>query len=70
VKKLENIVEAMEGSELPLEALLARFEEGIRLVNICQKKLAEAEVKIQHLEKNSAGELVLKPWASGDVAEE
>jgi exodeoxyribonuclease VII small subunit len=63
LKKLESIVEAMEGSDLPLETLLARFEEGIRLGKICQTKLEEAELKIQQLEKNAAGELVLKSWA-------
>jgi exodeoxyribonuclease VII small subunit len=62
LKKLESIVETMESGELPLEALLARFEEGIRLVKICQEKLAEAELKIQQLEKNAAGELKLKPF--------
>ena len=61
LKKLEGIVEAMESGDLPLEALLARFEEGTRLVKICQDKLAEAELKIRQLEKNSAGEMKLKP---------
>jgi exodeoxyribonuclease VII small subunit len=53
----------METGELPLETLLARFEEGTRLVRICQAKLEEAELKIQQLEKNATGETVLKPWA-------
>ncbi len=61
VKKLETIVDAMEAGDLPLETLLARFEEGTRLVKICQAKLEEAEVKIQKLETNAAGEPVLKP---------
>jgi len=61
LKKLEGIVEVMESDELPLEALMARYEEGTRLVKICQEKLAEAELKIQQLEKNAAGELKLKP---------
>ena len=62
LKKLEGIVEAMEADDLPLETLLARYEEGARLVKICQEKLAEAEIKIQQLEKNAAGELKLKPF--------
>ena len=70
LKKLEVIVEAMEGDELPLETLLARFEEGTRLVQICQAKLAEAEVKIQQLEKNAAGEMELKPLAVMDSSSE
>lgn len=65
LKKLETVVEAMESNDLPLESLLERFEEGIRLVQACQTKLEEAELKIQQLEKNSAGELAVKPWPPG-----
>ena len=61
LKKLESLVEAMESGDLPLEALLARYEEGTRLVKICQEKLAEAELKIRQLEKDAAGEMKLKP---------
>jgi exodeoxyribonuclease VII small subunit len=63
LQKLESIVEAMEADDLPLETLLARFEEGTRLAHLCQAKLAEAELKIQQLEKDAAGEPVLKPAA-------
>ena len=62
LKKLEGIVEAMESDELPLETLIARYEEGTRLAKVCQEKLAEAELKIQQLEKNAAGEMKLKPF--------
>lgn len=62
LQKLETIVEAMESDDLPLETLLARFEEGTKLAKICQTKLAEAELKIQQLEKNNAGDLTLKPF--------
>ena len=62
LKKLEDIVEAMESDDLPLETLLARYEEGSKLVKVCQEKLAEAELKIQQLEKNTAGEMKLKPF--------
>ena len=68
LKKLEGVVEAMESGDLPLETLLARYEEGARLVKICQEKLAEAELKIQQLEKNAAGEMKLKPL-SPDLSE-
>jgi len=61
LKRLETVVEAMESEDLPLETLLARYEEGTRLAKACQAKLADAELKIQKLEKNSAGEPVLKP---------
>ena len=61
LKKLETIVDAMESGDLPLESLLAKYEEGMRLAKVCQEKLAEAELKIQQLEKTAAGEMKLKP---------
>ena len=67
LQKLEGVVEAMEADDLPLETLLAKYEEGAKLVKICQEKLAEAEVKIQQLEKNAAGEMKLQPL---DLSEE
>ena len=66
LEKLEAIVEQMESGELTLETLLTRFEEGTRLAKVCQTKLAEAELKVQQLEKNSAGEFALKPVAVED----
>ena len=68
LQKLETIVEAMESGDLPLETMLARFEEGTRLARICQSKLADAELKIQKLERNAAGEMVLTPL-SPDLSE-
>ncbi|HEV2391756.1 MAG TPA: exodeoxyribonuclease VII small subunit [Verrucomicrobiae bacterium] len=62
LKKLEAIVEDMETNELPLDTLLARYQEGTLLAKICQNKLAEAEVKIQVLEKKEPGPPQLKPF--------
>lgn len=69
LQKLESVVEAMESGDLPLETLLAKYEEGVRLAKTCQDKLAEAELKIQQLEKSAGGELKLKPLAA-DLSEE
>jgi exodeoxyribonuclease VII small subunit len=63
LQKLESIVEGMESGDLPLESLLAKYEEGVKLAKVCQDKLGEAELKIQQLEKTAAGELRLKPLA-------
>jgi len=61
LQQLEAVVEAMEADDLPLETLLAKYEAGAKLVKICQEKLAEAELKIQQLEKTAAGEMKLRP---------
>ena len=55
---------------MPLEALLAKYEEGTRLAKICQEKLADAELKIQQLEKTAAGEMKLKPLALSEESGE
>ena len=69
LQKLEAIVEAKESEDLPLEILIKRYEEGVKLAQNCQAKLAEAELKISQLEKSAAGELKLKPLAA-DLTEE
>lgn len=69
LSKLEGIVETMESDDLPLEQLLARYEEGVKLAKVCQEKLADAELKIQQLEKSAGGELKLKPLALDPVGE-
>ena len=66
LKQLESIVEAMESQDLPLETLLGKYEAGTRLARICQEKLAEAELKIQQLERNAAGEMKLKSISSDE----
>lgn len=49
LQKLEDIVSKMEGGELPLDAALAQFEQGIKLARQCQKTLEVAEQKVQIL---------------------
>lgn len=53
LKKLEDISTKLESSELPLEEALKTFAEGVELVRTCQKKIAEAELKVKEvLEKD------------------
>ena len=70
LKKLEGIVEAMESDDLPLETLLARYEEGSKLVKVCRDKLSDAELKIQQLEKNADKEMKLKPFEAEETERE
>jgi exodeoxyribonuclease VII small subunit len=58
--RLEAIVEQMESGKLPLEDLIVRYEEGMRLVKTCQERLANAERKIEIISRENAGKTVLK----------
>ncbi len=61
MEKLQKITQELEGEDLPLEEALQKFEEGMKLVSFCERKLEEAEKKIQVLirEENT---LKLKDW--------
>jgi len=53
VKKLEEIVEKLEEPDLPLDKSLKLFEEGIKQTRYCEKKLSEAEGKVEKLIQNN-----------------
>ena len=61
VEKLESIVEEMESDELPLDKLLVRYEEGAKLVKVCEEQLQSAESRITQLEETLEGELAAPP---------
>lgn len=55
IERLETIVEQMESDKLPLEDLLVRYEEGIKLVKTCSEKLEAAEKRIELIARDAAG---------------
>ena len=60
MQRLEEIVEEMESGKMPLEDLIVRYEEGMKLVKICQERLASAEQRIEIITRNNAGKPVVK----------
>ena len=63
--KLETIVAGIESDPPPLEALIERYEEGVRLLKICQEKLTNAEQRIDIITRNARGEPILQPMIAG-----
>jgi exodeoxyribonuclease VII small subunit len=55
LERLEHIVGEMEADRLPLEDLLGRYEEGTRLVKVCQDRILAAEKRIELIAKNASG---------------
>ena len=53
--KLESIVESMESGQVPLAELLAKFEDGNKLLKVCEARLKDAEMKIEQLKKQQDG---------------
>ena len=69
MKRLEEIVEQMESGDLPLEDLIVRYEEGMKLVKVCQERLASAEHRIEIITRNSAGKPVVKKFEPAAMAQ-
>ncbi|MBK5190676.1 MAG: exodeoxyribonuclease VII small subunit [Methanosarcinales archaeon] len=57
MKRLEEIVETLGEGNLSLEDSLKMFQEGMELCKICNKKLDEAEYKVEKLMEKEGGEL-------------
>ena len=60
--RLEEIVEQMESGKMMLEELIVRYEEGMKLVKVCQERLASAEQRIEIITRNHAGKPVVKEF--------
>jgi len=59
---LESLVEELESGDLPLDAAMKKFEEGIKLTRGCQAALKDAEQKVEILLKSAGGEEVLEEF--------
>ncbi len=62
--RLEAIVESMESGDVPLADLLARFEQGTKLLKVCETRLKEAELRIEQLKKQKDGGVSLEKFES------
>jgi exodeoxyribonuclease VII small subunit len=60
--RLEEIVQELEKGDVPLEQSLKLFEEGIKLSRICNKRLEEAERKVEILLKDKNGNVTAEPF--------
>src|SRR5882672_8055464 len=62
MNRLEEIVEQMESGKMMLEELIVRYEEGMKLVKVCQERLASAEQRIELITRNNSGKPVIKEF--------
>jgi exodeoxyribonuclease VII small subunit len=59
MQELETLVARMESGDLPLDQLLASYERGAALLQLCRDKLQAVENQIKVLDNGT-----LKPWKS------
>jgi len=68
--KLENIVGDLESGNLNLDDSIKRYEEGMKLSELCYKKLQEIQKKVEVLVKDSSGKLSAKDFKKQKTSEE
>lgn len=62
-ERLAEIVQKLEGGELPLEESLRLFEEGVKVARAAQARLEHAERRVEELlSVNEQGEPVTRPF--------
>lgn len=57
INNLNNILDNMENSELPLEELMKEYENGVKLINKLYKTLNSLEGKLVVIKENMEVEL-------------
>ena len=67
LEALEGVVEDLEGEDLPLEASLARYKEGVEHLRACRALLDDAEARLAELVGEDAdGEPIERELRVGD----
>ncbi len=64
VKRLEEITSSLEKENVSLEEALKLYEEGVRLVRVCNEKLEDAERRIHILKMTPEGEMVEEDFSA------
>jgi len=60
MKRLDEIVGRLEEDKLPLDDMIALYEEGVTLARACGEKLEAAEQKVRLIAKQNDGRIALQ----------
>jgi exodeoxyribonuclease VII small subunit len=60
--RLQKVVDDLERGDLPLEQSLAIFEEGVQLSRLGQRRLEEAEQRVERLLGDESGGVRTRPF--------
>jgi len=64
--RLDAIVAKLEEDKLPLDEMLARYEEGVALARYCGEKLEAAEQKVRLIAEKAEGRVTLEEFDDGE----
>jgi len=61
LEELEEIVRTLEGGKGRLEEAIGAYERGAKLKAHCEKKLKEAQAKVEKISLGADGEAAVEP---------
>jgi len=64
IQKLEQIVQELEGGQVPLERAMGLFEEGLKLGGTCRELLDGAQSRVEKLLERAGGAAETQPFES------
>ena len=67
--RLDEIVEALESGDCPLDQALKLYEEGVCLIRSCSERLEKAELSVKKLQFAPDGSATLTEFSSQEDAE-
>lgn len=62
--RLEEVLNALEEGDLPLEDALNQYEQGARLAAHCERKLEEAELRVRQWQPDDST-VAVEEWQEG-----
>jgi exodeoxyribonuclease VII small subunit len=68
MKRLDEIVEQLEEDKLPLDKMIALYEEGVSLARACGEKLEAAEQKVKLIATKAGGGIALEDFDEREEA--
>jgi exodeoxyribonuclease VII small subunit len=63
LQRLETLLVAIEDGDVPLAELVEKYEQASRLLEVCERRLRDAELRLEIL-RGSASRPVLEPLAA------
>ena len=64
---LEDIVKKLESNSFSLDESLGAFEDAVKLVKLCNRKLEDAEKRVRILTEGEDGTVTDKPFSTPDT---
>jgi exodeoxyribonuclease VII small subunit len=62
MRRLDDIVEAMEAGEIGIEESISKYEEAMQLAGHCRKILDQCEQRIKKIQVDAAGQPKIEPF--------